>query len=487
MKSFRQNPPQNGKANPPGQGKRKQNRSNYRAPAPVTLNPQKPDVQYVKKKQITPFGQVLRTGGRIAGAFLGNQALGQTIGEGISRIFGQGQYTIEQNTLVNQGPPSFASLESGMRIHHREFVQNIQSSVDFNNTTFQISPTNSTLFPWLSTIATNFDQYQFKGLVLYFSTTCGTGFASTNNGMGVVGMTTVYDPSSPPLPNKRNAEDYGGCTAGVPSASILHPVECKPSAAVLDKFYCQINSITNKEDWKFYSQGILNVFTEGMQQAGVAIGELWVTYDIVLYKPRIRPIGTIGAAASKISATTSTMTTAQVFGTADIPESTGNLGCSYVGGNGYIKIPKATPRGYYFCNWMSTTGASTVSYACNALSGNVTLTNYFQNNSASAIQAPNGSAANAWHGASVLLYKSDEEEGQFKFVTNSGSEVGPKQFDITIIKVPNSLAGASALLTSTVQEQDLFAKFLDKLKSMPEYEHLTKEVALPNQSHDVIE
>jgi hypothetical protein len=419
-------------------------------------------------RPITTIGRILRSGGALAGSYFGNPTLGSTIGAGISRIFGQGDYQVTHNSLCHGGPPSFASLNTGMRVSHREYVSDVLGSIAFTNTTYQITPTNQQLFPWLSKLAYNFEEFKIHGLVFYFNTTCGSAISSTNNALGVIGMTTVYDPSDPDLASKREAEDYGGCVAGVPSSSLLHPVECKPRSNVLDRQYVQVSPVTDPDDLKFYSHGKLNIFTQGMQINNVNIGELWVSYDIEFFNPKILPIGSVGAAASKISGTVTDMTGSQIYGTATIPQTTGNLGCFYEGVSGRIVIPSGTASGYYYVSDYGSTGSSTYTADYRGASSNITFVNYFQGASTAQICTPNAATANPWHGMGTLFYKSDAKIGYIQGFVTSGIIATSHQFDVTIVKVPSSLLGIpdSTVLMAKPDDKQLVAnRVVEMLKN----------------------
>jgi hypothetical protein len=244
-----------------------------------------------KKPKRTGFGKWLRTAGGIAGSWLGNETLGRRVGGAVSRIFGQGDYIVRSNSLMNGGPPSFSPLNAGVRITHREYITDLFSSINYSVNTFRLQPSIETSFPWLSQLANSFEQYKINGMVVYLNTTSGNAISSTNNALGVWGVTTVYDPSRPPLANKTQAEEYVGCTAGVPSVSILHPIECKPKSDVLERYFLDYTGTVTGDSLKFYDHGLINVFTQGQQAAGINLGEMWISYDITFYNPRIQPIG----------------------------------------------------------------------------------------------------------------------------------------------------------------------------------------------------
>jgi hypothetical protein len=417
----------------------------------------KPIVAKERKKtnKITPAGQMLRRVGGIAGGFLGSAKLGSELGAGISRIFGQGDYTVKNNSLMQGGPPAFASLNSGMRLAHREYITDVMSSTAFANKTYYISPTNAALFPWLSKIASNFEEYSFKGLVFYFNTTCGNAISSTNNSLGVVGMTTVYDPTDPDLATKRECEDYVGCVANVPSCSLLHPVECKKTSNVLGRYYVQTVNLTSLEDLKFYVAGKLNLFTQGMQAAGVSIGELWVSYDIELYDPKILPIGTVGAASSFFEATITDANGGAMLGATPITSSTGNLGMTYTGTTaGYFTISQGTASGYYLFQMSGSTPGSTFNTVVSNLSSNLIVKNIFQGNSTGVISLPNASASVPWHGVTIILYKSDSNFAQFQPNLSTGSfAAGTVQMDVILTKLYSGIDPAATSFLSSERER----------------------------------
>lgn len=428
------------------------------------------------KGRITAAGQFLRTAGATAGAFLGNAGLGRSLGAGISRIFGQGDYQVQSNSLTRGGPPAFAAMNTGMRVAHREYIGDVLSTTSFGVTTYDVNPSNATSFPWLSKLAVNFEEYSIKGIVYYFNTTCGSAISSTNNALGTVGLVTVYDPTDPALGSKRECEDYSGCVAGVPAQSLLHPIECKPRSNVLDRLYIQTASLADPDDKKFYSHGTLNVFTQGMQQANVNVGELWVSYDIEFYNPKILPVGTVTSAASKTYIVTSAQTTAQPFGT--LPFSmTGNLGVTYDGITGAFTIPNGTAPGYYLfaCACSSTTTACFLA-ANGSFSSNMSLVNVLQGNITGITATPNASSSNPWHGGIMILRKSDTAAGTFGPSWGVASPAGTLGADIFIVKLPNSLYDPSGFLSSVISpsHDSMFKQLVEllekqgRIKPLPE-------------------
>jgi len=387
--------------------------------------------------RVSAVGNALRNVGGIAGAFLGSERLGRAVGGGISRIFGQGDYAIQSNSFLSGGPPAFASLDSGIRIAHREYVADITSSSDFNIKSFQIDPTNIDLFPWLSRVSYNFEEYELKGLVFNFNTTCGNAVSSSNNALGTIGMVTVYDPTDPDLSSKRECEDYVGCVAGVPSNSLLHPIECKVNSNVLGRHYVKNTTVTNLEDLKFYSHGKLNVFTQGMQSAGITLGELWVSYDICFYKPKILPIGTTAISMSWANGTTANQSTGTPFGVSNVFK--GPLGLTQDSG-GNFTIPRGTAVGWYMLFAQTNYGSSNIVFSVSGISANLVTQPKLVSNTFGQIGYPTSQNYNpiaAGHTIAWVFKKTDTNAGSFT-IQSTGPLVGNSQWDMFVTKLSDN-------------------------------------------------
>jgi hypothetical protein len=201
-----------------------------------------------------------------------------------------GDYKVSNNTLFqgaisSNGPPQFLSQKAPgtSRFMHREFVADVVGSTLFKIVSFPINPLNNGLFPWFSSIATNFEQYHIHGMVFEFKTTSATAVASTNTALGAVILATQYNPLDLPFVGKLQMEQYQFAVSTVPSCSAIHPVECKPEAGSVVNFYCFPGA---SGDIRFSNFGTFSIACVGMQAASI-IGELWVSYDIELMKPRL--------------------------------------------------------------------------------------------------------------------------------------------------------------------------------------------------------
>jgi hypothetical protein len=216
-----------------------------------------------------------------AGKLLGNAT------SWLSRAFGFGSYKIKRNSLMNSDVSVFAD-NGGMTFSHREFVTDITSSTAFANTVYPINAGNPVLFPFLSKLASNYEEYEFLGLIFTFKSTSALAVGTTNAALGTVIMATEYDVYAPVYGNKQTMEVGDFACSSPPSQSQIHPVECDPRQNVMKKLFVQpsTNLASLPDDARFSMMGLFQIATSGMQAAS-SIGELWVSYHVRLTKPRI--------------------------------------------------------------------------------------------------------------------------------------------------------------------------------------------------------
>jgi hypothetical protein len=232
---------------------------------------------------------LLATGLRAGGSYVGNTIApgiggeyGRSAGATVSRILGFGDYTVTRNTL--KGAPMFGKGSRNIRIRHREFIGDMLSSTTFDNNSFYINPGNQTLFPWLSGIAQSYQQYKIHGMVFCFNTTSATALNSTNTALGTVMMATNYDVTEEAYVSKAELMSSYFSTSGKPSESLMHAIECNPKERPVDVLFIDHGGEA-VGDRPMFDHGRFQFATAGMQ-ATATIGELWVSYDIELMKPR---------------------------------------------------------------------------------------------------------------------------------------------------------------------------------------------------------
>jgi len=278
----------------PKKNKTKQKQKNKERPfkskkMKVVIVPEK------KRPQPQPSSRpsVARTIGHTLGSLVGGPHLGNLAGDAaawFSKIIGFGDYKVNSNTLtVGNQIPEFVNRRHRTVLTNREYLFDLTSTTGFANTGYVLNPGNSVLFPWLSTIAQNYECYKFLGLVFEFRSTSGASIASVNTALGSVIMATNYDPTQPTYPDRRSMENCEYSTTCSPADSMIHPIECMPGSGVIDTRYVTGGNTVLSGDQNLYNMAKFQIGTVGMQAAGVTLGEVWVSYHVELTKPRISP------------------------------------------------------------------------------------------------------------------------------------------------------------------------------------------------------
>nr|QKV51292.1 putative capsid protein [Crucivirus sp.] len=212
----------------------------------------------------------------------------------LNTITGLGDYTVKYNSLMEGASTSLSgdyvpivtNSNGNVRIRHREYIQDINSTTVFNNTNFGINPGLRGSFPWLSAVAQNFQQYKLHGCVFTFVSTSADALNSTNTALGTVMLGTNYNASQPVFTSKSQIENNEYTTSTKPSHSVLHMIECDPEqTSSRGLLYVRTGNLPAGQDIKTYDIGNFQICTVG-SQAITNIGELHVSYDIELLKPQ---------------------------------------------------------------------------------------------------------------------------------------------------------------------------------------------------------
>lgn len=227
------------------------------------------------------------------GQYVGQAATGFAKGVGQAIISGMGDYEVSSNTLWQQmngnDPPQMKNTRmNSVFISHREYLGDIVSSSvagDFELSSYPINIGLSETFPWGHSIGTCFEQYRVLGMVFQFKTTSSDALNSTNTALGKVIMATQYNSADPDFSSSQQMLNHTFCTSGKPSQSLLHPIECNPNQTPIDKLYTRGGEIDEGTDIRLYDLGNFQIASMGMQGTSVRIGELWVSYEVELFKP----------------------------------------------------------------------------------------------------------------------------------------------------------------------------------------------------------
>jgi hypothetical protein len=251
-----------------------------------------------KPKGLIP-GFSKKVGGMIGSYFGGSPGgdLGSRFGSWFGNVSGLGDYKVSSNSLgtvgsANNGPPVFGRSGGNLTVAHREFLTDVTGTTSFTLNSYFINPGLVTTFPFLSQLAANYEQYRLKGLVFEFKSTSGTAVGSTNTALGTVIMSTNYDTLDTNFTSKQQMDAYQFTVSSLPSQNCIHPIECKPRLNTLSEQYVRTGSVPSGADQRFYDMGNFQIATVGMQSGTTVVGELWVSYDIELLRPKLQtPLG----------------------------------------------------------------------------------------------------------------------------------------------------------------------------------------------------
>lgn len=230
--------------------------------------------------------------GAAAGGILGG-AGGYAAGRGVSQLVGSGAYAVRSNSLMvdeGQPVPMFGDMSQATRVKHREYIADIfaTGSSAFRLQNYFVNPGLESTFPWLSSLATNYQQYELLGMCFEFVST-STEYNSSI-AMGTVIMATDYDSVDANFSSKMQMENSQYCSTGKPSSNIQHCIECDPHASSYPIKYTRFGAVPSGKDQRLYDHANFQIAIQGMGNIsnGTAIGELWVTYDVALYKPTLQ-------------------------------------------------------------------------------------------------------------------------------------------------------------------------------------------------------
>lgn len=221
------------------------------------------------------------------GGRLGNMA-GHGLQQLVKYITGFGDYKIEANSLMGgiYDPPELHNEKArSVVIRHREYLTDITATSAFTTKSFAINPGMDETFPWLSSVAQNFEEYRITGMIFEYKTLSADYTTASSAALGYVAMATQYNVYNPPFDNKKMLENYEFSNSGKPSDTFIHPVECKKSLSPVSELFVRTGNIT-QGDQRLYDLGTFYIATGGNTGNGV-LGELWCTFEVEFFKPKL--------------------------------------------------------------------------------------------------------------------------------------------------------------------------------------------------------
>lgn len=257
----------------------------------------------------------LRGGGALIGGLKGGPAgamKGWQGGAGVSKFIGLGDYSTNQ--IVQGGATSQQqisvnndSLTGDIIFAQTEYMGNISVNVvtgegvtGFDITGYDLNPGLKT-FPFLSQIASNFELYDWEGLMVQYKPTSGEfGSSSVSNTLGKVIMATRYGVNQDEsFRNAIEMQNYDYANSSKPSGGMVHGIETDNNQQVSEMMLVRNGVVDSKAPRILYDIGKFYVATEGIpyklgtdpqgnpQSSSIVLGELWVTYRVRLSRAKL--------------------------------------------------------------------------------------------------------------------------------------------------------------------------------------------------------
>lgn len=168
-------------------------------------------------------------------------------------------------------------------IVHREFIGQVKVGASTNFSiakTVQINPGLQASFPWISSIAKNYESYRFNSL--NFEYVPMVSATST----GKVMMFVDYDAlDDPPTNDTTLLNSAGAVSTQVWSNVVLRSMPEQMNKAFKSKFI-RTGSVPSGSDLKTYDAGMLYVATSGAT-ANSVIGDIYANYSVDLLTPQL--------------------------------------------------------------------------------------------------------------------------------------------------------------------------------------------------------
>lgn len=201
------------------------------------------------------------------------------------------------NSLILGGQPGmkFSGMHdetSGLTVSHTEFVSDVfaPSNSAFSVNAYPLNPGLQEIFPQLSQIALNFEEYEFIQLIFHYRSTVDS--SSTNNASGNTGtiiLATDYGSAVQNFKEKSQMVASHGAVAERITMPVNHGVECDPSKNMGSAQKTVRNSLIRDRDVSTLDLGKFQIAFQNTPSAffNQQVGELWVTYTVHLDKPRL--------------------------------------------------------------------------------------------------------------------------------------------------------------------------------------------------------
>lgn len=399
------------------------------------------------------IARALREGGTALGSLSGHPlggSAGRFLGKKLSQLIGSGDYTTNEvsvNSLINPAKAnpsaSFGSDGSTIRIQRREFLGDVLSpsvAGTFTNYSYNINPGLRTTFPFLSQVAGNYEEYCFDGLVFEFVTSASP-YVSTA-ALGTVIASMEYNAAGPAFTSKYTMENSANAISTRLDKNLMYGVECKNNSNVQNCYYVRQGTSTLPVTTTDMGVFQLAVASGTGVSTSAAIGELWVTYDVVLKRPLLTP-GRLGILysqrsgtlqASPLGTTVANASSLGALSNCTITSTTITFANMVIGDNLLLSV-------FY----SGSTAAPTTTYALPAITVvGVTAFNGYLSDSANSINAPENGATTVKYGMQNSMWTVTAPTVTFTFGTAGVLPTSSASTTVTCVTFGNGYIAGTA-------------------------------------------
>jgi len=184
-----------------------------------------------------------------------------------------------------------SSRNGDCTVSHREYIKDIVAGTGtpsvFSVEQLSCNPGQAGTFPWLSSLAQNFESYRFEKLKFDYETEAATSLG------GTLVMALDYDASDASPQSKQIMMAYRGSVRSAPWTECCHSSD-REDLNKQKSYYVRPGPQPVNTDIKMYDTGILFVASQGVSTASSTLGELYVEYTVRLMTPLYQPNKIVG-------------------------------------------------------------------------------------------------------------------------------------------------------------------------------------------------
>ncbi len=371
--------------------------------------------------------------------------VGTMLGSGLGILAkGLGDYELESNSLVASATdgklgnevPIVYNTKAANIIRHREYITDIFGSTNaFSKVSYLLNPGLDSTFPWLAPIANSYQCYRFRGAIVEFKSLSSE--YSTANYLGYVAIASQYNSVEPAYTDRMSMNNSEYSNSGKPSEDLLHPIECAPQQLVLSELYTRSTDVPSNADPRMYDLCRVTVATGG-QTSNAVVGELWITYEVEMYHPKLATLeGNLVKCYHGCATTGIAVATQKIFGTdmAPFPVNTAQTITPTLV-DSTITFPQSIHNGYYQVDvrWTHATPVAMTVPSISVTGGSL-VNDWWATGTGSNVQSPNAGVVSS-SVFNSMLFNVDAPSATITYGTTG--TIGTQSCCVTITQIPTA-------------------------------------------------